>query len=310
MNRQHLLELKLVQIGSTEAWNFVGPANLFLFPKSGSGQYRSACANQEMTPGDVLVIREDTDGTVMATNGSAFVFNYFALQIETLYPLFSRPEILMLRSAMAGSRKAALFPAASSVASKCHGLIHEVRLESSLEQRSQLLRIAAVIFTAKTAHRRRATVNPSSPDEHMNEVFERVSADELSALSVDEMAETFGCSRRHLNRLLRKHFGLSAAALRLEIKLLKAVSLLQNTNEKIIAVAEECQFNHLGLFNTYFKRRFGCSPSQWRQNANFLSNGSEPVSSTAAACQLRRSGLCPLDGMVRNVCPVSEREVG
>lgn len=81
--------------------------------------------------------------------------------------------------------------------------IHEVPTESSLEQRSQLLRIAAVIFTAKTAHRHRVTTTPISPDEHMNEVFERVSADELSVLSVGEMAEKFGFSRRHLNRIFR-----------------------------------------------------------------------------------------------------------
>jgi hypothetical protein len=32
-------------------------------------------------------------------------------------------------------------------------------------------------------------------------------------------------------------------------------------------VAEQCGFNHLGLFNTCFKRRFGTSPSQWRKSS-------------------------------------------
>jgi hypothetical protein len=32
-------------------------------------------------------------------------------------------------------------------------------------------------------------------------------------------------------------------------------------------VADQCGFNHLGLFNTCFKKRFGTTPGQWRQRA-------------------------------------------
>ena len=55
------------------------------------------------------------------------------------------------------------------------------------------------------------------------------------------------------------------AALRMEMRLLKAVSLLVDPDAKIIYVAEKCGFNHLGPFNTCFKKRFGATPSQWRK---------------------------------------------
>ena len=51
----------------------------------------------------------------------------------------------------------------------------------------------------------------------------------------------------------------------MELRLLKAVTLLRNPTAKIITVAEQCGFNHLGLFNICFKRRFGQSPGQWRK---------------------------------------------
>src|ERR1019366_4324749 len=96
-------------------------------------------------------------------------------------------------------------------------------------------------------------------------VFEKLSATELVGLSVPELAGKFGCSRRHLNRLFHQHFGISVAALRMEMRLLKAISLLRDPDAKVINVAEQCGFNHLGLFNTCFKRRFGTSPGHWRK---------------------------------------------
>jgi AraC-like DNA-binding protein len=99
----------------------------------------------------------------------------------------------------------------------------------------------------------------------MVQVFEKLSASELINLSVGELADRFNCSRRHLNRLFHQHFGVSVAALRMEMRMLKAISLLRDAGVKIIDVAEQCGFNHLGLFNTCFKRRFGTSPGRWRK---------------------------------------------
>ena len=130
----------------------------------------------------------------------------------------------------------------------------------------------------------------------MIQVFEKLSSAELLKLSVDELAAKFSCSRRHLNRLFHQHFGLSITALRMEIRLLKAVSLLRNPREKVINVAEQCGFNHLGLFNTCFKRRYGTSPGQWRK----LSLGGESALARKAegkpACPLHANGLCPWGG--------------
>jgi len=72
---------------------------------------------------------------------------------------------------------------------------------------------------------------------------------------------------RHLNRLFHQYFGFSVGALRMEMRLLKAVSLLRDVNAKVINVAAQCGFNHLGLFNTCFKRRFGVTPGCWRKQA-------------------------------------------
>ena len=85
-------------------------------------------------------------------------------------------------------------------------------------------------------------------------MLERLSASELLNLSVEELAQKFGFCRRHLNRLFHQYFGLSVSRLRMEMRMLKAVTLLRDPNAKVINVAEECGFNHLGLFNASFKQ--------------------------------------------------------
>ena len=45
----------------------------------------------------------------------------------------------------------------------------------------------------------------------------------------------------------------------------RAQQLLVESEDKIINVALESGYRHLGLFNAMFKKRFGVTPSQWRQ---------------------------------------------
>ena len=80
------------------------------------------------------------------------------------------------------------------------------------------------------------------------------------------------------------------------MRLLKAFALLRNPDAKVISVAEECGFSHLGLFNTCFKRRFGTSPGQCRKRA--VPSGDPPARLGGAPpnCVMRSNGLCPWSG--------------
>jgi hypothetical protein len=82
----------------------------------------------------------------------------------------------------------------------------------------------------------------------------------------------------------------------MEMRLIKAVSLLRDPTIKIINVAEQCGFNHLGLFNTCFSKRFGTSPGRWRKtNADSpeLKPKAESKNHGNNECGLRAKGLCP-----------------
>jgi hypothetical protein len=83
----------------------------------------------------------------------------------------------------------------------------------------------------------------------------------------------------------------------MELRMLRAVTLLRDTRAKVINVAEQCGFNHLGLFNTCFKRRFGTSPGRWRALYAESINAPPDAGANTAQCPFLASGLCPTLGL-------------
>jgi AraC family transcriptional regulator of adaptative response / DNA-3-methyladenine glycosylase II len=73
------------------------------------------------------------------------------------------------------------------------------------------------------------------------------------------------CSERHFRRLFLQEFGVSLRTRQIESRLQRARQLLDETGDKISNIAFESGYRHLGLFNARFKKRFGLTPSAWRQ---------------------------------------------
>jgi AraC-like DNA-binding protein len=296
MGANGYLALQLVRLRGPETWEAQGDGLYLVFPQGGAGKYLSEVITQDLGPGDVLVVNGTSGGKVCASNKGELVFRCFSLCFEHMFPLFANEEISHLQTVSQAFKGAKLYSSSTALAGECHRLLGDVSSRFNLDHRIQLLRVFAAILDLEFKTARPKRDGFVRADEHMVRVFERLSTREMLELSVGDLADKFGCSRRHLNRLFHEHFGVSVAALRMEMRLLKAASLLRVPDTKVINVAEECGFNHLGLFNTCFKRRFGASPGQWRKtSAQAESQPVQPVNNPVP-CPLQPSGLCPLTG--------------
>ncbi len=296
MATEDYLRLRTVRLRPLEEWSSVGCGLGFVLGRAGRGRHVLGMASQPVGAGDVLVLNRGSPGKLIAEEGAGFEFGGFGLCPEHLFPLCVGPEIALLQRFTDGFKGAKVYPAASETAQECQRLAAGVPPQFDLAHRSQVLRVAAAILSAEFKRAQRPPAGYVRIEEHMLQVFERLSTNELLYCSVAELAAKFGCSRRHLNRLFHQHFGISVAALKMEMRLLKAVSLLRNPDAKVIRVAEECGFNHLGLFNICFKRRFGTSPGQWRRRALGSGNAAQEQIKERLGCPLRVGGLCPQAG--------------
>lgn len=297
MNNQDHLMLRLARLKSSEEYEQKGEGLTFLFAKGGTGKCFSKLAMHRLSPGDILVFNSAADARLAVLDGKGvFLFWIFSVCFENLLPLFAGGEISLLHKITEGYRAGKVYPANSPLAAGCHGLLALVPGQFNLDHRGQLIRIAATVLSEEFREGFSQRNGGFRQEDHMVQVFEKLSASELISLSVSELAGRFSCSRRHLNRLFHQHFGVSVASLRMEMRLLKAVSLLRDANAKVINVAEECGFNHLGLFNTCFKRRFGASPGQWRKSNLHADVSAIRKPENKLNCPLHFSGLCPLKG--------------
>jgi len=292
VNEQEHLALQLIYLKSPVEWRHEGEGLALLFPESGSGTFTCGRLTQRLSPGDVLIANGGRGGKLRVADGDGLTFRNFSITLEHLYPLFAAEEISLLDNLTQSLCGLRMHSASSALAQECHRLVQSVPIEPTLDQRSQLVRIAALLLTEEFKAVRRERVGFVRAEEHVAQVLQRLSAQELLSFSVDELAAKFGCSRRQLNRLFHQYFGFSVAALRMDMRMLKAASLLRNPDAKVINVAEQCGFNHLGLFNSCFRRRFGTSPGQWRKQARQAESSLGAVVA-GSACPLHSTGLCP-----------------
>jgi AraC-like DNA-binding protein len=296
LNNQDHLALRLARLKSSEEFEQTGDCLVFLFSKGGFGKYVSRLASHRLSPGDILVFNSAPGSKVSVfENRGEFLFWTFSVCFENMLPLFSGGEISLLQQITEGLKSGKVYSASTPLSAESQTLLALVPPHFNLDHRGQLLRIASTILSAEFNEGFTKRNGSVRSDDHMVQVFEKLSASELINLSVSELAGQFSCSRRHLNRLFHQHFGISVAALRMEMRLLKAISLLRDPEAKVINVAEQCGFNHLGLFNTCFKRRFGASPGQWRKSSLLAGNASAKKKDDKSICPLHYSGLCPLD---------------
>ncbi len=102
-----------------------------------------------------------------------------------------------------------------------------------------------------------------------------------------DMAVQLNCSERHLSRLFRVEFGMSLRKKQTELSLQRACQLLLDPNVKIRSVASETGYRYVSFFNALFKKRFGLTPKEWRQQQipapaeDFLKRGGIPPAEAA-----------------------------
>lgn len=94
------------------------------------------------------------------------------------------------------------------------------------------------------------------------DIFQREAREHLEMRSV---AERLGVSRRKLETAFQTEVGRSPYEHLIILRLDRACHLLSQTNLGIGEIAEESGFGDLRTLGTYFRRKLGMSPRQWKK---------------------------------------------
>jgi AraC-like DNA-binding protein len=104
-----------------------------------------------------------------------------------------------------------------------------------------------------------------SAKERLRQFIGQVPESELTDLSLEEMAKQLHCCERHASRLFQEVCGTRYLTYLSELRLKKSCQLLLQGKLKIIDVALESGYGSLAHFNYAFKKRFGMTPTGWRE---------------------------------------------
>ena len=111
-------------------------------------------------------------------------------------------------------------------------------------------------------------VNPRTADPRLQRVLASLEND--PSQSIANLAAAVQLTPGHLQRLFKEqtnmHIGVYVGAYKLQ----KAAQLLSDRRLSVKEIAHSIGYNHVSSFVRAFRRRFGCSPKQYRRKRDAI----------------------------------------
>lgn len=241
----------------TPGWKIVLIAEGFLY-------WMARSEAREVKSGDVIVISPAADGLLRASQLCSASFQFFYFRPEHLVGLMSISERLSLE-AFARTTHTRIIPEGDSISRAFTHIVSDLSKGRSFFYRCHMLHLVAMIFGDALPNLRGTRNQVATTMLRFEEIISRIPDSDLIDYSSEKLAQMCGCSLRHFRRMFRRQFKTSIRAKQTELRLEKARQLLAETDDKIVTIATESGYRHLGFFNAMFKKRFGMTPSEWRQ---------------------------------------------
>ena len=220
---------------------------------------------RQLTAGDGLIVLRNANGVVRASQLGPLKLQFFTVQPQFLNGLLTVTEWHQLEVAPKNpSSPVAFFTAGEPLGQRFARLVEQSHTER-LPMRCGLLQLWASAITGWLTSPAPISNGGNKLRDHFRELVGQMTEAELSECTLGDLSRQLHCSERHFSRLFRGEFGVPFRARQIELRLQRARQLLADSNAKIINVAYESGYRHLGLFNAMFKKRFGLTPSEWRQ---------------------------------------------
>jgi hemolysin activation/secretion protein/AraC-like DNA-binding protein len=230
----------------------------------GMGYCLQAGTAQELNVGDMVIAGPNAAVTFRASQLGVIKLDFFLILPQYLNGLLTVTEWRQLEDASSQIATRTLHFAAGEPPAQKFTRLAAQSQRDSLAARAALLQLWAASITSLLPA---CGSNPMVHNlrERFRQFVGRMPEAELALRPLTQLAGEMHCSERHFSRLFREEFHISLRARQTELRLQRARQLLAESDAKVINVALESGYRHLGLFNAMFKRRFGVTPSQWRQ---------------------------------------------
>jgi AraC-like DNA-binding protein len=268
---QHLVIHELILEPSGE-WKPDARGWTIMRVAEGVGYCMHAAGAMELNADDTLVCGAAGDVIVRASQLGALKLDFFFVLPQLLNGVLTAVEWQCIEdAARKKTSRLMIFHGQDLMAQKFKRLAVQKRRDD-LALRSALLQFWASTLTGILPESTSGASGSLQLRDRFRELISKLPTSELAVAPLTELAERLHCSERHLSRMFREEFKVSLRTWQTEQRLQQASKLLLSTDQKVANVAKESGYQHVGLFNSLFKKRFGHTPSAWREKMGLVAS--------------------------------------
>src|SRR5215468_5599744 len=278
MNSKHFFDphlvVKYVSLPPAGEWRPEMPGWVFAHVTAGQAYAIHALKNQQLETGSVVAFPWLDKGYVRASQLDWTALHFFQVEPERLPGLVTLGEQDILKGAARPDNSPPRVFLADHPVSERFKKVCGHSKANQFVVRLQLLQIFtdAMSDVLKVAQSEKERMSESQTDarSRMAELLKQLPMAALLDLTLNELVKHVHCTPRHGSRIFNDVVGMSFRKKQSEVRLQRAQELLATTQRKVIDVAMESGFQSVSLFNLLFKRRFGLTPSKWREKVKAI----------------------------------------
>ena len=150
---------------------------------------------------------------------------------------------------------------------EAEALFDKIKFMSESPAPSQLMRMKGALceLIALIAESREQCAN--IPSSRAVEILKYIAANYAEELRVKQIAQKYHLDRSYLERTFRRDTGMSIREAITMFRIKKAQSLLRDTDIPVAEVAQRSGFCDRLYFSTFFRKKFGMTPTSYRKQS-------------------------------------------
>ena len=183
--------------------------------------------------------------------------------------LFARTPFLSMRKMMNEARKGLCFPISAIL--KVYPMLDS--LSSIKEGFYAVMQFLTILYelskcegTRPLATSSYAKIAVEDDSRRVLKVKNYISKYFMDEIRLGTLADIAGMSPSAFSRFFKLHTGRNLTDYIIDIRLGAASRLLVDTSQSVSEISFQCGFNNLSNFNRIFKKKKGCSPTEFREN--------------------------------------------
>lgn len=275
MNSKHFFDphlvIKYINLPPAGEWRPEIPGWVFAHVTAGQAYSMHTLKNQQLETGSVIAFPWLDKGYVRASQLDWASIHFFQVEPDRLPGLVTLGEQQFLQLAAKRDNSPPRVFLASHSVSERFKKVCGLSKPNQFFARLQMLQIFtdAMGDDLNVAQCEKEPISEAAVDARarMAELLNQMPTAALLDLTLNELVKQVHCTPRHGSRVFNDVVGMSFRKKQSEVRLQRAQELLATTQRKVIDVAMESGFQSVSLFNLLFKRRFGLTPSKWRERA-------------------------------------------